>query len=117
MKKLLTSALLVLCCAACGLPDEVRELKALHTALADKYHFSDITINMTNGSTLLISVINSPYNDSPAAARQRLADDIGATCREKCRNTHPKNGKVAFVAGGGKGMFTTGKSDMYDMHL
>ncbi len=118
MKRCAVLLLIVFVVASCkNLGAKFSELNEIHDDLENEFGFQDIKVQLHNDVLLHVSLMNSVYNDSSDAAKQKLADSIGIISLRHMHAIKPKGGTVTFAKGGDPGIAYLFGNANFSMHL
>lgn len=122
MKKtaLFVATAITLCTSCHEFSTKIQGLMALKGKIQQKYNVKNVSINIRKDeekSYLKVSLLNTPYIDSPEMVKQNIADSIGVLCTTGMPSIKFTKGSVAFGEETSMGAVKTSGSQEYDMHL
>jgi|GEM_PF-3472120 len=111
---------MILCASCHEFSTKIQGLTALEGKIQQRYNVKNINIKIkkeNNESYLVVSLLNTPYVDSPETVKQNVADSIGALCAAGLPTMKFTKGSVVFGEETNMGVVQISKTQGYDMHL
>jgi len=101
-----------------GMVKEFQTMNKLHDTLTRKYATKEISINITNGKYLHVSIVNSKFNKLQSEEKQKMAYEIGEiVLKVMGKESKIESGKLVFVDKNNYVVVNTSKSESFDMQL
>lgn len=101
-----------------GMVTDLKTMSKLQDTISKKYETRAISVNITNGKYLTVSMINSKYNDSSAICKQMIAAEIGKIVLATIgKEKTIEFGQLAFVKKRNFIIFNSTNSIAFDMKL
>lgn len=118
MKNLVIIILYSLLLVSCGnVATELKDMTELQKTIERQFKLNKVSLNVVNGKSLEVTVINSPYNDSSDYIKQDLTDAIGTVCSAYMHKAKLTEGTVSFSHNDNVGLANVAVTHGFQMHL